>query len=78
MAPDRRLVDEHQVELARQQCQSSIEFLEQELGLRMLRPPQGRALIRRLAELRDQLQQLEEVLAVLAAIPRSEDRPPPG
>lgn len=76
MAPDQRLVDQHQVELARLHCQSSIEFIEQELGLRMLRPPQGRALIRRLAMLRDQLAQLEQLLGALSEPAHSEERPP--
>lgn len=77
MAPDRRLVDEHQVEIARQMVWNSIDYLERQLGLNTLRPPTGKALIRRLAVLKHQLQQLEELLGALADPTHSEDRTAP-
>lgn len=75
MGPDRRLVDDHQVELARQLCRDSIDYLERQLGLATLSPPGGRALIRRLAALKDRLDQLERVLQAIEQPIRSEDRP---
>lgn len=67
MAPDRRLVDDRQVELARQLCRDSMTYLERQLGFSALRPPGGKALIRRLAALHDRLEQLDAVLAAIAS-----------
>jgi hypothetical protein len=75
VAPDQRLVDDHQVELARQLCRDSIDYLERQLGASTLRPPGGKALIRRLASLKDRLEQLERVLEAIAQPTHSEDRP---
>ena len=65
MVPDGRLVD-RQVEVAPQLCHDSIDYLERELGISTLRPPGGKALIRRLNELKRQLDQLEALLAAIS------------
>ena len=74
MAPDRRLVDEHQVDLARFLCREAITYLERQLGSRTLRPPSGRALIRRLDALQERLEQLEQVIAAIKPHAHSEER----
>lgn len=65
MAPDRRLVDRHQVQLARRLAEGLTTYVEQELGLSALRPPAGRLLLRRLSRLHDDLDQLAGLLAAL-------------
>jgi len=74
VARERRLVDHHQVELARAMLRNSIDYLERQLGLGTLAPPTGRALIRRLTALRHQLSELEQVLTGLAPPADSPDR----
>jgi hypothetical protein len=71
VAPDRRLVDQHQVELAQQLCGAAIEYVEQELGLPA--PADEPVAVRqhRLQHLLDRLGQLEAVIGALAA-----DNPP--
>jgi hypothetical protein len=75
VAPD-HLVDERQLEVARQLCRDSIAYMERQLGTAALRPPGGQALIRRLMALRGRLQQLEEVLEALSTSPYSGNRTP--
>lgn len=77
MDPDGRLVDVRQVDLARELCQAAISYTEQELGLRTLHPPTGKALIRRLQALRSRLEQLGDVIDALSEPPHSAQRTPP-
>ncbi len=67
MAPDRRLVDQHQVDLASNLCQAAIDYTEQKLRRNMsaLRPgavPTShlRELQRRLLVLRDVIERLQD------------------
>jgi len=71
VAPDQRLVDQHQVELAQQLCGVAIEIVEQELGLPA--PPDEPVAVRahRLGDLLTRLRHLEAVIGALAA-----DNPP--
>lgn len=68
MAPDVRLVDHRQVELAQQLSRLALEHVEQQLGIRSLDLPRGRALLRRLQRLHELLEQLEGVLTALSEI----------
>lgn len=75
MARDLRLVDRNGLALARRLAEASITYVEEDLGQRTLRPPAGKALLRRLKRLRDHLDQLANVLAVLENPPDSEQPP---
>lgn len=68
VAPDLRLVDHHQVELALQLSRLARDHVEQQLGIRALDPPRGRALLRRLQALHGILNELEGVLDALSEL----------
>jgi hypothetical protein len=62
---DQRLVDQHQVELARDLAGACREYVEQQLGLRALSPPPRPLLLRRLQELYRLQGELEQTLRAL-------------
>lgn len=75
MAPDRRLVDHRQLEVAARMAKASVEYIEQQLGQATLRPPTGKELLRRLGRLRADVDQLASLLAELQAGLDSEQQP---
>lgn len=66
MAPDRRLVDQHQVELAQQMCEAAIDVVEQQLS--SLTPVWWAPAVRRrrLTVVLSRLYQLKAVIGALA------------
>lgn len=62
MAPDRRLLDEHQVELARELCRLAREYTEQQLERNTSSFRPGMVPIRHLRELRRRLTALQALL----------------